>query len=73
MSTKFGRYSPAIGGKSNDRERLLFIAAAGLAFSLLIILVIVFNFRSDANARTDIAADVAQPVANLGTAALLTP
>ncbi len=73
MSTKFGRYSPSIGGKSNDRERLLFIAAFGLAFSLLIILVVVFNFRSDANARTDIAPDVAQPVANLGTVALLTP
>ncbi|MFM1849066.1 MAG: hypothetical protein RL417_2540 [Pseudomonadota bacterium] len=73
MSTKFGRYTPAIGGKSNDRERLLFIAAIGLAFSLLVILIVVFNFRNDANARTDINPEVAQPVANLGTVALLTP
>ena len=73
MTTKFGRYSPALGGKSNDRERLLFIAAFGLAFSLLIILVLVFNFRNDANAGTDVSPEVAAPVANLGTVALLTP
>lgn len=73
MGTKFGRYSPSIGNKANDRDRLLFIAAFGLAFSLLVIVVIVFNFRSDANARTDVSKDIAQPVANLGTVALLTP
>jgi len=74
MNTKFGRYTPALSNRSNDRDRLLFIAAAGLAFSLLIILVIVFNFRSDANARTAATPEVAPPVAaNLGTISLLTP
>jgi pilus assembly protein CpaB len=62
-----------MGGKSNDRERLLFIAALGLAFSLLVILIVVFNFRSDANARSAAPENVAAPVGNLGTVALLTP
>lgn len=74
MNTKFGRYTPALSNRSSDRERLLFIAAAGLAFSLLVVLVIVFNFRSDANARTAATQQAAQPVAaTLGTIALLTP
>jgi len=74
MNTKFGRYTPALGKKSNDRERLLFIAFAGLAFSLLIIVVIVLNFRQDASARTDIAAnEAATAAANLGTVSLLSP
>jgi pilus assembly protein CpaB len=74
MNTKFGRYTPALNTRTNDRDRLLFIAAAGLAFSLLIILVIVFNFRSDANARTAATPEVAAPVAaNLGTISLITP
>ncbi|MCB0359702.1 MAG: Flp pilus assembly protein CpaB, partial [Bdellovibrionales bacterium] len=42
---KFGKNYPALG-KSNERERLLFLAALGLAFSLLVILVVVFQFRN---------------------------
>lgn len=45
---KFGKNYPALG-KSNERERLLFLAALGLAFSLLVILVVVFQFRSPSN------------------------
>lgn len=34
-----------------EREQLLFIAAAGLVFSLIVIFVVVLNYRSDASAR----------------------
>ena len=40
--------------RKNDRERLFFVAAAGLAFSLLVITVVIFNFRTpDATAKED--------------------
>jgi pilus assembly protein CpaB len=73
MSTKFGRYYPALGKKNNDRERLLFVAAAGLAFSLLVVLFIVFSFGSSSESK-----EASVPVNNsitsaIGTVTLLTP
>lgn len=72
MSTKFGRYYPALGGKTNERERLLFIAAAGLAFSLLVVLFVVFSFGGKSEEK------IASPTTNsvpaaIGTVTLLTP
>ena len=40
--------------RRSERERLFFFAAAGLAFSLLIITLVVFQFRSDVKAVQDI-------------------
>ena len=37
--------------RKGERERMLFIAFAGLAFSLLIIMLVVLNYKSDAVAR----------------------
>ncbi|MDC0358004.1 Flp pilus assembly protein CpaB [Oligoflexia bacterium] len=71
MNSKFGKHYPVLG-KTNERERLLFVAAAGLAFSLLIILVAVFNFRSPAEAGQDVSMNQAIPAA-IGTVTLLTP
>lgn len=60
--------------RRNERERLFFIAAAGLAFSLLIISLVVFNFRTDANAKEVIAPKVENPVPKtLGTVTLFAP
>ncbi|MBX7143759.1 MAG: Flp pilus assembly protein CpaB [Oligoflexia bacterium] len=72
MNTKFGRYYPALGGKTNERERLLFIAAAGLAFSLLVVLFVVFSFSSRSDAKEVQATQAAIPQA-IGTVTLLTP
>lgn len=73
MNTKFGRYYPALGGKTNERERLLFIAAAGLAFSLLVILFVVFSFSSRSDAKEVSNNTNAQIPAAIGTVTLLTP
>jgi pilus assembly protein CpaB len=58
--------------RRGERDRHLFIAAAGLAFSLLVVLLLVINFRSG---KTNIDAMEPQPIAapaNVGTATLLT-
>lgn len=73
MSTKFGRYYPALGGKTNERERLLFIAAAGLAFSLLVILFVFFSFRSKNDDARATATNHNSIPAAIGTVTLLTP
>lgn len=44
MGTKFGGNYPAVN-RGNKREQLMFVAAAGLAFSLLMVLLVVFNLR----------------------------
>ncbi len=41
--------------RRGDRERLLFFAAAGLACSLLVIMAVVLNYKTDASARSDMA------------------
>lgn len=73
MSTKFGRYYPALGGKTNERERLLFIAAAGLAFSLLVVLFVVFSFGSKSESEKVAATNTNSIPAAIGTVSLLTP
>lgn len=71
MGSKFGKHHYPVLGKTNERERLLFVAAAGLAFSLLIILVVVFNFKNPANAGQDYVPPEI-PSTQVGTVRLLT-
>jgi pilus assembly protein CpaB len=73
MSTKFGRYYPALGKKRNDRERLLFVAAAGLAFSLLVVLFVVFSFSSRSEQKEVAATNTNSIPSAIGTVTLLTP
>ncbi|MCO6429296.1 MAG: Flp pilus assembly protein CpaB [Deltaproteobacteria bacterium] len=59
--------------KKNERERLFFVAAAGLAFSLLIITVVIFNFRTpaaDATAGQNLSIESNIP-ASVGTTTIL--
>lgn len=73
--TKFGRQYPALGVKAtNERERLLFFAAAGLAFSLFVIMLAVLFFKSNADARQaeEEIAPAAVPAA-VGTITLFAP
>ena len=51
MVTKFGKQYPMIAGTRSERERLLFVAAAGLALSLLVITLLVVNFKNKADAK----------------------
>jgi pilus assembly protein CpaB len=60
MGNNFGGHFPAVRKTNNDRERLMFVAAAGLAFSLLVILIVVFNYRS-AKATAPVQPQVTQP------------
>jgi pilus assembly protein CpaB len=73
MSKRFA--GPNVGfHRRNERERLFFIAAAGLAFSLLIISLVVFNFRTDANAEKNIATRIESSIPkSLGTVTLYAP
>lgn len=70
MNSKFGRNYPVLG-KTNHRERMLFVAAAGLAFSLLIVLVAVFALRLDKQEEKTEVPEVSH--AEIGTVTLLTP
>lgn len=77
MSQKFGKQYPVLGtrtiiSRSSEREKLVFIAAAGLLFSLLVILFAVFSFRSDADANQG-ASNPSPVPASVGTVTLLTP
>ena len=79
MGRNFGKgnYPTVWGGgggvRNHQRERLFFVAAAGLCFSLFLILIFVLNFRSDANAKSDVRPAEVLPSANPGTVTLLTP
>ncbi|MCB0317989.1 MAG: Flp pilus assembly protein CpaB [Bdellovibrionales bacterium] len=54
MGTNFRKSSPSGIVKSNkDRERLIFIATAGLAFSLVVIFIVVLTAKRDADAKQD--------------------
>ena len=72
MANKFGKNYPVVG-KTNDRERLLFVAAAGLAFSLFIILIVVFQFKDPASAREEVSSLPPEIPSDVGTITLLTP
>jgi len=52
MTSHFGGLSPFLKSRT-ERERLLFVAAAGLAVSLLIIVLLVVNFKRQASASAD--------------------
>lgn len=70
MGTKFGGHFPAVM-RGSRRDHLMFVLAAGMAFSLLIILLVVSSSKS-VEATRDHAQDpvVAQPIA-VGTVTLL--
>jgi pilus assembly protein CpaB len=72
MGNGFGRNKMV--GRGSDRDKLMLIATAGLAVSLLIITVLVLNFRTSASATQDRSDDVqAVAPAAIGTVSLLTP
>lgn len=47
MGTTFSKHQASLLRRS-EKERLLFIAAAGLAFSLLVIMLVILNYKRDA-------------------------
>jgi pilus assembly protein CpaB len=59
--------------RRGDRDRLLFVAAAFMAFSLLVIMLVVLNYQSDASAGNKAVAPVANAIPNLGTVKVLVP
>jgi len=58
MGNKFGSNYPALA-RSRQREHVLFIAAGGLCFSLIIGIFAALNYKSTADARQDVAAEAA--------------
>ena len=70
-----GNYPTVWTGRvqTNQRERLFFVAAAGLCFSLFLILIFVLNFRSSANASSDNRPQEVLQSASPATVTLLTP
>jgi pilus assembly protein CpaB len=60
--------------RRSERERLFFFLAAGLAFSLLIISLVVLNFRTEAVAKSDLVPTPQNPIPkSLGTVTLFAP
>ena len=60
--------------RRSERERLFFFLAAGLAFSLLIISLVVLNFRTEAVAKSDLVPTAQNPLPrSLGTVTLYAP
>lgn len=60
--------------RRSERERLFFFLAAGLAFSLLIISLVVLNFRTEAVAKSDTVPNPQNPIPkSLGTVTLYAP
>lgn len=73
MNGIFGGSSSGFRRRS-ERERLFFFLAAGLAFSLLIISLVVLNFRTEAVAKSDLAPTPENPIPkSLGTVVLYAP
>ena len=74
MGTRFGTNYPATISRVNERERLWFFAAAGLFFSLLILVLFVLNFKRSASAVSDQTPEaISQVPVAMGTIKLLTP
>lgn len=59
--------------RRNDRERLLFITAAGLAFSLLVIMLVVLSNRPADARQNQVVPPASQIPPALGTVTLYTP
>ena len=82
MTSKFGKNFPVLsrpnmgGGikRTGDREKMMFIAAAGLSLSLLVIFFVVLNFRpADATNPGQVRISNEPTQSLLGTVTLLTP
>lgn len=71
MANTFSKHHSALF-RRNENERLLFVAAAGLAFSLLIILVVILNYKPDAIASQPNVPQASAPVP-MGTVTLYVP
>lgn len=72
MNSRFVRYGNS--GRRNDREKLMVIGAAGLAVSLLIGIVFIISYRSEASTGQQQVNDpVAAAPAAIGTVRLLAP
>jgi pilus assembly protein CpaB len=78
MNSQFGRHNVGLGraggGRNPERDRKLFMAAAILAMSLLLVLAVVFKFKvSSASQQQDSSAANQQAESDLATVTLLTP
>lgn len=60
-----------IGARKSERDRLLFVAAAGLAFALLVIMVVLISYKSNIEATKTETPLNSMP--NLGTVKILVP
>jgi len=60
-----------LGARKSERDRLLFVAAAGLAFALLVIMVVLISYKSNVEASKTESAQNAVP--NLGTVKIVVP
>jgi len=72
MGSKFGRNYPVLA-KSNEREKVLFVLAAGLAFFLLVVLIVVVKVKSGAPAEDQFASIASDPMTDVSTVSLLAP
>jgi len=72
MGSKFGRNYPVLA-KSNEREKVLFVLAAGLAFFLLVVLIVVVKVKSGSPAEDQFASIAADPMTDVSTVSLLAP
>ncbi|MCB0328583.1 MAG: Flp pilus assembly protein CpaB [Bdellovibrionales bacterium] len=74
MNSRFGRPHPSMG-RASDRDRKLFIAAAILAMSLVLVLAVVFKFKI-ANGTQEKTPELVNPNAateNIATITILAP
>jgi len=73
MGSKFGKNYPVLA-RSNEREKVLFVLAAGLAFCLLIVLVIVVKVKSTPGGEDQTASLASSdPMSDVSTVSLLAP
>lgn len=74
MNSRFGRPHPSLG-RASDRDRKLFIAAAILAMSLVLVLAVVFKFKiaSGSEDRIQPETTAQQQAENVATITLLAP
>ncbi|MCB0309742.1 MAG: Flp pilus assembly protein CpaB [Bdellovibrionales bacterium] len=76
MGGQFGKNYPALTrvGRADERERLFFFAAAGLAAFLFFTVIFVLNFKQPVQARQDMAPAVVNAAPpSIGTETLLAP